>query len=74
MSQYTQAKTQVKKVLHSLLAHCSESCEFPPNPEDDYFFPLVLSVSGDRVVMTNGNPAMPQPQDVGSVSVYGPAH
>ena len=47
---------------------------FPPNPEDDYFFPLVLSVSGDRVVMTNGNPAMPQPQDVGSVSVYGPAH
>ena len=47
---------------------------FPPNPGDGYFFPTVLSVSGDRVVMTNGNPAMPQPQDVGSVSVYGPAH
>ena len=41
---------------------------------DGYFFPTVLSVSGDRVAMTNGNPVMPQPQDVGSVSVYGPAH
>ena len=43
-------------------------------PDGGYFFPTVLSVSGDRVAMTNGNPVMPQPQDVGSVSVYGPAH